>query len=135
MTAVFDTDVMVAALLASGLSHECFQRTVRQRMLASSPALLDDVESTLRPKFLITLPVEAFLRNLRSQIRLVEPTPLPSRVCPDEHGDLVLATAAEAGADVIVSADSGLLAMGAYEGIRLVSPRWFLRWLDGREEL
>jgi putative PIN family toxin of toxin-antitoxin system len=132
---VFDTHVMVAALLSSGICHECFERTLGRDMLASSPALLDEIESVLRPAFQITGPVRNFLSTLRDQVRLVEPTPLPSRVCRHEHGDLVLATAAEAGAGLVVSADADLLAVHSFDGIRLVSPRWFLRWLDGREQL
>lgn len=135
MTAVFDIHVMAAALLSNGLCHECFERTIGHDMLASSPALLDEMESTLRSRFAITHPVEDFLRQLRGQVRLVEPAPLPARVCGDERGDLVLATAAGAEADVVVSADAQLLAMDVYEGIRLVPPRWFVRWLDGREQL
>ena len=135
MTAVFDTHVMAAALLSNGLCHECFERTIGHDMLASSPALLDEMESTLRSRFAITHPVEDFLHQLRGQVRLVDPAPLPARVCGDERGDLVLATAAGAAADVVVSADAQLLAMDVYEGIRLVPPRWFVRWLDGREEL
>ena len=134
MTAVFDTHVVVAALLANGLCHECFQRTVRKGMLASSPSLLNEIESTLRPRFLITLPIEAFLRELRNKVRLVDPEPLPARVCRDERGDLLLATAAKAEARAIVSADPDLLAMGAWEGIPLMPPRRFLQRLDGQAE-
>lgn len=135
MTAVFDIHVMAAALLSSGLCQECFERTIGHDMLASSPALLDEMESTLRSRFAITHPVEDFLYQLRGQVRLVEPAPLPAQVCGDKRGDLVLATAAGAEADVVVSADAQLLAIDVYDGIRLVPPRWFVRWLDGREQL
>ena len=133
MTVVFDTNVIVAALLTSGLCHECFRRAVRRRFLVSSPALLNELESTLRRKFAVTPAAEAFLRAFHNQIRLVDPKPLPARVCRDEDDDVVLATALSAGADQIVTGDQDLLVLRAYEGVRLTSPRQFLEWLDGRE--
>ena len=132
MTVVFDANVIVAALLTHGLCHECFRRAVRRRLLVSSPVLLQELESTLRRKFAITTAAKAFLGTFRDQVRLVDPAPLPARVCRDEDNDLVLATAVAAGADRIVTGDEDLLVLGAYEGIRVVSPRQFLEWLDGQ---
>ncbi|MYN65605.1 MAG: putative toxin-antitoxin system toxin component, PIN family [Acidobacteria bacterium] len=133
MTVVFDTNVVVAALLTNGLCRECFRRAVRGRLLVSSPALLQELESTLRRKFAATTASEEFLATFRDHVRLVDPTPLPARVCRDEDDDLVLATAVTAGADRIVTGDQDLLVLRAYEGVRLVSPREFLQWLDGSE--
>lgn len=134
MTVVFDTNVIVAALLSNGLCHECFRRVVRGRLLASSPALLQELESTLRRKFAVTVAAEAFLGALRDRVRLVDPIPLPARVCRDRDDDLVLATAMAAGAELIVTGDQDLLVLGTYEGVRLVTPREFLEWLDGNEQ-
>lgn len=133
MTVVFDTNVIVAALLTNGLCHECFRRAVRRRLLASSPALLKELESTVRRKFAVTAAAEAFLGALRDRVRLVDPIPLPARVCRDQDDDLVLATAMAAGADLIVTGDQDLLVLGTYEGMRLVTPRQYLEWLDGNE--
>ena len=130
MIAVFDTNVVVAALLTNGLCHECFRRAIRKRLLVSSPALLQELESTLRRKFAMTAAADTFLNAFRAQVRLVDPMALPARVCRDEDDDLVLATAVAAGADQIVTGDQDLLVLGAYEGVRLVSPRQFLEGLD-----
>ena len=130
MTVVFDTNVLVAALLTNGLCHECFRRATRRRLLTSSPALLDELESTLRRKLAIEAPVEAFLQALREHVRLVDPEPLPAPVCRDADDDLVLATAVSARADRVVTGDQDLLVLQQYEGIRVVSPRQFLEWLD-----
>ena len=130
MTVVFDTNVIVAALLTNGLCHECFRRAVRRRLLTSSPALLDELESTLRRKFAVDTAVEAFLRALRDHVRLVEPAQLPYPVCRDADDDLVLATAVSAGAERVVTGVQDLLVLRQYEGIPVVSPRQFLEWLD-----
>ena len=130
MTVVFDTNVIVAALLTNGLCHECFRRAARRRLLTSSPALLEELESTLRRKFATDAPVESFLRALRDHVRLVDPEPLPAPVCRDADDDLVLATAVAAGADRLVTGDQDLLVLQRYEAVRVVSPRQFLEWLD-----
>lgn len=133
MTVVFDTNVVVAALLTNGLCRECFRRAVRGRLLVSSPALLQELESTLCRKFAATSASEEFLATFRDHVRLVDPTPLPARVCRDEDDDLVLATAVTAGAERIVTGDEDLLVLRAYEDVRLLSPRQFLEWLDESE--
>ena len=127
--------VIVAALLTNGLCHECFRRAVRRRLLTSSPALLDELESTLRRKLAVDAPVDAFLQNLRDHVRLVDPPPLPSPVCREPDDDLVLATALSGGAEPIVTGDRDLLVLHRYEGVHLVSPRQFLEWLDAGASL
>ncbi len=134
MTVVFDTHVVIAALVTNGLCHEAFRRAVRRRLLVSSAPLLDELESTLRRKFVVSPDVRTFLRTLRKQLRLVEPQPLPSQVCRDPDDDLVSATAIAAVADRIVTGDQDLLVLRAFDGIQLVSPRQFLEWLDGRPD-
>lgn len=130
MTVVFDTNVVIAALLTNGLCHECFRRAVRARLLVSSPALLDELESTLRRKFSLAAPAETFLRTFRDHVRLVSATPLPDPVCRDPDDDLVLATAVAAEAHAVVTGDQDLLVLRSYGAVRLVSPRQFLEWLD-----
>ena len=130
MKVVFDTNVVVAALLPNGLCHEAFRRAARRRVLVSSIALLDELKSTLRRKFIITATVRTFLQTFHEQIQLVEPTPLPSPVCRDPDDDLVLATALAAAADRIVTGDHDLLVLRVHKGVRLVTPRQFLEWLD-----
>lgn len=134
MTVVFDTNVVVAALLANGLCHEAFRRAARQRALVSSPALVDELESTLRRKFAVTASVGTFLETLREQIRLVVPEPLPRPVRRDHDDDPAPAAAVAAAADCIITDDRDLLVLRAYEGIRLLSPRQFLEWLDGKPD-
>ena len=130
MTVVLDTNVVVAALVANGLCREVFRRAARRRALVTAPALLDELEATLNRKFIVTGRTSAFLRMLRTQVRLVEPTRLASPICRDPDDDVVLAAAVAGGADRIVTGDRDLLDLGVYEGIQIVTPRQFLEWLD-----
>ena len=130
MTVVLDTNVMVAALATSGLCHELLHRAIRLRILATSDALLRELEDTLRDKFEISPPVAAFLTAFRASVRVVHPAPLSSPVCRDPEDDIVLATAVAAGADTLATGDQDLLVLKSYRGIPIVTPRALLEALD-----
>jgi putative PIN family toxin of toxin-antitoxin system len=130
VTVILDTNVLVAALVAEGLCREAVHRVMRTRGVVTSRPLLDELEATLRRKFKLTPATAAFLKALRQQVRLVEPTALEKPVCRDPDDDLVLATAVAAGADLIVTGDDDLLVLGQYSRIAIVSPRRLLELLD-----
>ena len=111
MIVVLDTNVVVAGLLTNGLCREVVQRTIRARVLATSVPLLDELGNTLRRKFGVGESGEAFLAALRRAVTLVEPAHLPRKICRDPADDVVLATAAAAQADVIVTGDQDLLVL------------------------
>lgn len=134
MTVVLDTNVVVAGLVANGLCRELVHRLIRLRVLATSDALLEELDATLRDKFDVTPAVASFLRLLRASIRVVEPKPLPKRVSRDAADDVVLATAVGAGAEVLVTGDKDLLVLGSYEGVSIITPRSFLERLDHLKE-
>ena len=131
MTVVFDTNVLVAALVAKGLCHEALDRALAGRLLASSALLLDELEETLRRKFDAGPATHDFLSRLRRHVRVVDPAPLPARVCRDQDDDVVLATAVAAQSVAIVTGDQDLLVLGTYQDIPILTPREFLEWLDG----
>lgn len=131
MTVVFDTNVLVAALVAKGLCHEVVVRGLGSCTVASSQPLLDELERTLRTKFTVGAAGTAFLGQLRQRVRVVEPTSLEGPVSRDVDDDVVLGTAVAAGAVVIVTGDQDLLVIGRYAGIDILSPREFLGRLSG----
>lgn len=130
MIIVFDTNVLVAALVAKGLCHEVVVRGLGSCTVATSEPLLDELEQTLRAKFKVGPAGTAFLRQLRRQVRIVEPAPLAGPVSRDADDDVVLATAVAAEAGVIVTGDQDLLVLGQYGGIDILSPREFLSRLS-----
>ncbi len=130
MIVVLDTNVVVAALTANGLCHELLKRTIRLRLLATSAALLTELDATLQEKFTVTPAVKAFLTAYTQAVTLVEPVALSAPVCRDPDDDVVLATAVAAGATVVVTGDQDLLALQAYAGIPIIGPRTFVEFLD-----
>ena len=126
MTVVLDTNVIGEALVAKGLCHEVAVRALGSSTVVTSPALLNELEHTLRAKFTLGPAASAFLEQLRLRVRLVVPTPLAAPVSRDADDDVVLATAVAANATVIVTGDLDLLILRGYRGIEVVTPRDFL---------
>jgi putative PIN family toxin of toxin-antitoxin system len=126
VTVVLDTNVIVAALVAKGLCHEVVVRALGSSTVVTSPALLDELEQTLRAKFTLGPAATTFLGQLRLRVHLVEPVPLAKPVARDTDDDVVLATAVAADASLVVTGDQDLLVIRRYKGIEIVSPRDFL---------
>jgi putative PIN family toxin of toxin-antitoxin system len=70
--------------------------------------------------------VARFLALLRRQAIVTSITVQIAGVATHPEDDLILATALSAQADYLVTGDRGLLAVGAYEGVQILSPRGFL---------
>lgn len=126
MTVVLDINMIVAALVAKGLCHEVVVRALGSGTVVTSPALLDELERTLRAKFTVGPAAATFLEQLRLRVHLVVPTPLAAPVSHDADDDVVLATAVAANATVIVTGDLDLLILRSYRSIEIVTPRDFL---------
>lgn len=86
-----------------------------------------------RPYFLAHLSStgrERILRALDKDTEPVEPDKSVHGITPDAEDDLVLGTAVAAKADFLVTGDKGLLAIGDYRGVRIVTAEEFLRELE-----
>jgi len=119
--AVLDTNVLLSGL---------FWRGDRDGVLTpiSSPSLLAELAEVInRPKFRAVLDrsktdPERLLAELRRLVEIIDPPPLPAPVSRDPSDDAVLALAAAAQADLIISGDADLLTLGTYAGIPIIDP-------------
>jgi putative PIN family toxin of toxin-antitoxin system len=133
MRVVFDTNVIVAALVAEGLCHEIVETHLPELSPILADPLWKELVEKLRAKFNL-VPEELPLLGLyRRLAEWVQAQPLPKPVCRDADDDWVLATAVAGRADLIVTGDPDLLVLGAHEGIDIVSPRQFLERIQGTE--
>lgn len=98
-------------------------------VLVSSPALLAELERVLAyPKLArVFADPSRLVARLRAVVDLVEPTSRLA-VVADEPDNRVLEVAVEVRADAIVTGDGGLLALGDYDGIPVLSAAAFLEW-------
>jgi uncharacterized protein len=123
---VFDTNVIVAGLVAEGLCREILEIHVPEHHVVLSQALWDELLATLKRKFGLTANDLPVLPLYRQHAECCEPAVLPEPVCRDPDDDMVLATAVAGGADAIVTGDADLLTLGRYSGIEIISPREFV---------
>lgn len=128
MRVVFDTNVIIAGIVARGLCHEIVSQHLPQHEAILSRPLWTELTGKLREKFHLSparLPVLALYRK---HAVWVQARALDKPACRDPDDDWVLATALAGDAEVIVTGDPDLLDMIAWQGIRIETPR---RWISG----
>jgi putative PIN family toxin of toxin-antitoxin system len=136
--AVIDTNVLVSGLFWHGAPHALLERVRAGSLtLVASPALLAELENVIgRAKFdailtRSTTSREDTLNELRQLAEVIEPPPLPQPVCRDPDDDHALALALAAQADMIVSGDDDLLALGSFQDIPIVTPAQAVQVIGG----
>jgi putative PIN family toxin of toxin-antitoxin system len=127
-----DTNVLVSGLTTRGLCSDVLELAVAEHELLTAEVVLTELNRILSRKFKIPQPrVDTFIRYL-SQFH-VEPLPrdLPSIAVHDPADVLVLASALDARADILVTGDKDLLEVPeAASPIPIMAPRAF--WLRYR---
>lgn len=124
MKVVFDSNVLLAALLTRGLCEALVALCVDSHEIVVSEAIVQEVEKHLRGKF--AAPDERiaeFDRFIREHCRYVSPADVDPKMCRDPNDLAVLGTATASGADVLVTGDKDLLVLKRFEGIPILSPR------------
>jgi predicted nucleic acid-binding protein len=112
--------------IASARAELVVVRALGSGAVVTSPALLDEIDGTLRARFTIGPAAMAFLEQLRLRVHLVVPAPLAPPVSRAPDDDVVLATAVAANATAIVTGNRDLLVLQRCRGVEIVTPRDFL---------
>jgi putative PIN family toxin of toxin-antitoxin system len=130
---VLDTNVFVSAIVSDGKSRELLKKGIaRQYILVTSDSILKELVSVLpRPKFkisedevnrtIIALIRTADLVSVRTKIKAVE---------ADPKDDMVIETAIDGDAQIIVSGDSHLIALKTFEEVKIVTVEEMLTFLS-----
>jgi putative PIN family toxin of toxin-antitoxin system len=138
--AVFDANVLVAWFAAeAGTLLELMARWRLHAFLlvVSQPILLEVGRAWNTPYWRARMGPAQIDEAVRLMRDLAEMAPIAINVkgvATHPEDDLVLATAISANADYLVTGDKQLLAIGYFEGTRIVSPREFLTILEQTEE-
>lgn len=126
---VADTNVIVSAFLWGGTPRRLLDAAEKRKLeLFTSRALITELEDVLlRAKFAEGLRktrfTPAFLLSRYTQLAtLIVPTETRTPGLRDRDDEAVLGCALAARADLIVSGDDDLQALGSYRGIAIVSP-------------
>jgi putative PIN family toxin of toxin-antitoxin system len=124
---VFDTNVLVAAVVASGVCRDLVEYCTEHHDLVTSRLILDELREKLDRKFRLTSDVvDGILSSFEGRMQVVDPLPLDPPVCRDPDDDWVLATAIEGGCECVITGDADLLDLQQVQGIRMLRPRAFL---------
>jgi uncharacterized protein len=138
---VTDTNVVVSGLLWLGQSGRLLEAAAnRQITLYTSPALLDELRSTLSYDRLAArvahsgLTIDELVTRYINVVIVVPTVPLPAPVCRDPDDDNVLSAAIAAVADYIVTGDKDLLVLDHYQHIPIVTAADVMRLVDAKAE-
>jgi len=128
MRVVADTNVLVSAIVFGGPPGRVIELAAEGRLrLVISPALIDELRDVLRRKFGFS---DAAVYQSETLLRragvVVEPARHLAVVIDDPADNRGLEAAEAGGAEVIVSGDRHLLALGMFGAIPILSPRELL---------
>ena len=128
MRVVFDTNIFVSALILPGRrAQEALTRVIEgaDRLVLSKP-ILDELLSVLARKFSRDREELARLAVWLGEVaEWVHPT-RRLNVAAEEADNRILECALAGRTEVVVTGDRGLLQLGSFEGIRIVSLREYL---------
>lgn len=137
MRVVVDTNLVVSrTLVARGIPAQILAawRAERFELLVSEPILEEYRRVLGYPRLRARhrrsdAQIEEIIEEFREFAVLVEPTRAIAAIADDPDDDKFLECAVAGGADVIVSGDPHLLALGEYEGVPILRPAAFLALL------
>ncbi len=128
MIAVFDTNVLIAAIITEGICSKLLHRArAREFSLVSCPFIMMELRRTLSKKFRLSPGEtasamepfsEAIERSIDHDLKITD-------ICRDADDDNIIACAVAAKADYLVTGDSDLLDIKSYKDIKIITPRDF----------
>lgn len=125
MKVVFDTNILVSALVFPGGRADVALRRIveEQDQLIISKAILAELLRGLGSKFSRDSEELAHVAVFLSELALTVKPRRRLRVVEDEPDNRILECALTGRAEVIVTGDHSLLALGEYKGVRIVRLR------------
>jgi hypothetical protein len=142
LRAVIDTNVIVSGVLSKkGAPARLLDAWSERRFnLVISEAILAEVQRVLsepRLKQVFCIPdgrIARLVETLREDGTLVPGSAaVHGAVLADPSDEKFLAAALDGGADMLVSGDKHLLALGSFQGMVILTPRQFLDQLEAGE--
>jgi len=128
-----DTNVIVSAFATRGLSSEVFKIVLAEHQLVLSTIILEELQKVLTEK--IKLPssqikeITDFLKNFE----VISDYDVNESLRLRDSDDIPILSAALAGqVEILVTGDKDLLVVSERYGLRIVTPREFLKLIKGK---
>ncbi len=132
MKVFLDTNVLASAVATRGLCADVLREVISSHELIISKPLLKELRQVLQRKFYVPAAlISEFMNMLKQDTLLTDSYDLLDVKIKDKDDLTILATALSGNADLFVTGDKELLALGKIENMEIVSPRSF--WEKIRE--
>jgi len=133
MNIVFDTNVLISALVFGGNSGKTLDFCIENDEIYISEFITDELSGIMQKKFHLShSDIVAVNELLASGFSLVKPdTRLPS-LCRDKDDNNILQLAEYVNAHFIITGDDDLLVLKQYRNTRIVKPAEFLQIVKSR---
>ena len=121
---VLDTNVIVAAFVARGLSNAVFELCLDKFEVIISTFITGEISKTLKNKIKIPdVRITEIINFLEESCRITNYKSLKKSICRDKKDDEILALAKDSNSKYIITRDQDLLILNKFEDIKIVSPR------------
>jgi len=128
MIVVFDTNVLIAAIITEGICSKLLHRArAGEFSLISCPFILKELRRILSKKFRLGQDELALAIETMSEVfsQVLDHSLKIKDICRDAADDNIIACAVAAKADYLVTGDADLLELKIYQGVRIITPRDF----------
>jgi len=126
MKVFLDTNVLVSAMATRGLCADVLREVLTSHQLVVSVPLFNELKRVLRQK--VRIPRELIdhaIEILQQDAHFATPSPLLNVKIRDKDDLMILSSALNGNADLLVTGDKELLDLGKIKGMEIVSPRGF----------
>ena len=126
MRVFLDTNVLVSAIATRGLCADVLREILVSHQLVISSPLIDELKDILHAK--IGIPQEIisdFIELLTQESIFSEKTTLTHLGVKGEDDIAIISTALNGNAEIFVTGDKELLALGIVQSMQIISPRIF----------
>ena len=127
MKIVFDTNVILSALITQGLSSRVLDICIDKHLLFTSSFIINEVTVKLSQKFHVkNSEVKRVKEFIASIFQLVYPKGQMPHICKDKDDNNILHLAEYTKADFIITGDKELLSLKKHVNTKIINPRTFM---------
>jgi putative PIN family toxin of toxin-antitoxin system len=135
MKVFLDTNVLASAVATRGLCADVLRQVFASNQLCISEQVLNELNRVLKFKFGAGQDLlDDFIWLLQQDTVLAQPAQLPRVELQDKDDLPILGAAIAAGAEVLVTGDKELLALGHIKDMEILSPRQFWEKLKAQQQ-